>query len=73
MWEADIGRIAVRGQPGHIVHESPTSTITRAKNGPEVWFKTWNACFKSMMAAALSSNSTPTKKKKKKKNRKPWD
>jgi hypothetical protein len=30
-WEAEIGRITVRGQPGQIVHEIPISKITKAK------------------------------------------
>jgi hypothetical protein len=29
-WEAEIGRISVRGQPGQIVHEIPISKISRA-------------------------------------------
>jgi hypothetical protein len=31
MWEAEIGRIAVWGQPGQIVHETPISKTARAK------------------------------------------
>jgi hypothetical protein len=30
-WEAEIGRIAFRGQPKKIVDETPISKITRAK------------------------------------------
>jgi hypothetical protein len=30
-WEAEIRRIMVRGQPGQIVHETPSPKITRAK------------------------------------------
>jgi hypothetical protein len=30
-WEADIGRIAVSGQPRQIVHDTSISKITRVK------------------------------------------
>jgi hypothetical protein len=31
IWKAEIGKIAVQGQPGQIVYENSISKITRAK------------------------------------------
>jgi hypothetical protein len=37
-WEAEIGRIAVQGQPRQLVHEIPFPKLTRAK-WMEMWLK----------------------------------
>jgi hypothetical protein len=68
IWKAEIGRIAVRGQPRQIVHETPSPKTTRAKWTGGVVQMVNNVHYKH---EALSSNPTPTKKKKKKK-KKQW-
>jgi hypothetical protein len=60
IWEAETGRIAIQGQPGHIVHE-PISKITRAEwtgdvaQAIEYLFYQWET---------LSANLSPTNLKK---------
>jgi hypothetical protein len=51
-WEAEIRRIAVQGQPGHIVGETPISKIIRAKR----------AGGKAQGVELLSSNPSPSKR-----------
>jgi hypothetical protein len=64
-WEAEIGRIAVQGQPEQIVHET-LFKITRAK---------WTAGVARAVehlfckGEALSSNSNPTGKTRRKKKK----
>jgi hypothetical protein len=56
-------RTAVQGQPRQIVHETPTSKITRAKwTGDVTQVVECPLC----KLEALSSNPSPTKKKEKK-------
>jgi hypothetical protein len=38
-WEAEIGKMEVRGQPGQIILETLISKITRAKWTGGVWLK----------------------------------
>jgi hypothetical protein len=37
-WEVEIGRIIFQGQPGQIVHKTPSPKYQK-KNGLEVWLK----------------------------------
>jgi hypothetical protein len=43
MWEAEIWRIAVQGQPRQIVHEA----LSSKKMELEVWLKWYSGCFAS--------------------------
>jgi hypothetical protein len=56
IWEAEIGRISVQGQPGQTVYHTLISKITRAKwTGAVV--KGQSTCFASVKP---SSNPSPT-------------
>jgi hypothetical protein len=63
-WEAKIKKIKVRGQPGQIVHKTPSPKVTRAK-----WTGDLAQVVEHLLCKhkALSLNTKPTKKKKKKK------
>jgi hypothetical protein len=62
IWEAEIGRITVRGQSRQIVLENPVSKTNRAKwSGGVAQVEEGLFC----KCKALISNPSPTKKKKK--------
>jgi hypothetical protein len=52
-WEAEIGRIGIRGQPGKIVLKTPISKITRAK-----WTGDMSQSVQPMLCALSSKNKT---------------
>jgi hypothetical protein len=60
-WEVEIRRIIIRGQLKQIVHETPTSKITRVK-----WTGGMAQAVEHLLykCEALSSKPSPTKKKK---------
>jgi hypothetical protein len=59
-WEADIERIEVLGQSGHIACKTPSLKLTRAKwTGSMTQAVEWLLC----KHKALNSNFSPIKKK----------
>jgi hypothetical protein len=66
IWEAEIWRIIVQGQPRQIVHETPISKITRAKwTGGVTQAVQHLPCKHEVLSSNPSTDLSPPKKRKK--------